>query len=160
MKCRRCGFNPWVGKIPWRRKSQPTPVFLGLPWVGKIPWRRERLPNPIFWPGEFHGLYSPWGPKESDTTEQLSLSSILAWEIPWMEEPGRLQSTELQRVGHHNLVSKRQYHKRGSPICDPTKIHKATFKNPAWSTVSGRAGTSWFQRTHRKLQNDCTDGET
>ena len=27
-------------------------------------------------------------------------SSILAWEIPWMEEPGRLQSVELRRVGH------------------------------------------------------------
>ena len=26
------------------------------PWVGKIPWRRERLPTPVFWPGEFHGL--------------------------------------------------------------------------------------------------------
>ena len=39
------------------------------PWVGKIPWRRERLPTPVFWPREFHGLYSPWGRKESDTTE-------------------------------------------------------------------------------------------
>jgi len=29
---------------------------------------------PVFWPGEFHGLYSPWGRKESDTTERLSLS--------------------------------------------------------------------------------------
>jgi len=28
------------------------------PWVGKIPWRRERLPTPVFWPGESHGLYS------------------------------------------------------------------------------------------------------
>ena len=27
-QCRRCGFDPWVGKIPWRRKWQPTPVFL------------------------------------------------------------------------------------------------------------------------------------
>jgi len=42
------------------------------PWVGKIPWRRERLSTPVFWPGEFHGLYRPWGCKESDTTEQLS----------------------------------------------------------------------------------------
>ena len=46
-------------------------------WVqslgGKIPWRRERLPTPVFWPGEFHGLYRPWGHKESDTTEQPSL---------------------------------------------------------------------------------------
>ena len=38
------------------------------------PWRRERLPTAVFWPGEFHGLYSPWGRKELDTTEQLSLS--------------------------------------------------------------------------------------
>ena len=30
-QCRRCkkhGFNPWVGKIPWRKAWQPTPVFL------------------------------------------------------------------------------------------------------------------------------------
>ena len=44
------------------------------PWVGKIPWRRERLPIPVFWPREFHGLYCPWGHKESDTTEQLLLT--------------------------------------------------------------------------------------
>ena len=44
------------------------------PWVGKIPWRRERLPTLVFWPGEFHGLYRPWGHEESDTTERLSLS--------------------------------------------------------------------------------------
>ena len=40
-------------------------------WAGKIPWRRERLPTPVFWPGEFHGLYGPRGPKESDMTERL-----------------------------------------------------------------------------------------
>jgi len=27
-QCRRCGLDPWVGKVPWRRKWQPTPVFL------------------------------------------------------------------------------------------------------------------------------------
>jgi len=46
-------FDPWVGKIPWRRKWQPTPVFL---------------------PGKSHGQrtlvgYSSWGCKELDTTE-------------------------------------------------------------------------------------------
>ena len=51
----RPGFNPWVGKIPWRRKCQPTPVLL---------------------PGKSHGWrslvgYSPWGHKESDTTERF-----------------------------------------------------------------------------------------
>ena len=29
-------------------------------------------PTPIFWPGEFHGLYSPWGHKKLDTTKRLS----------------------------------------------------------------------------------------
>ena len=48
---KRHSFDPWVGKIPWRRKWQPTPIFL---------------------PGR----------------------------IPWTEEPGGLQSMELQRVRH------------------------------------------------------------
>ena len=30
------------------------------PRVGKIPWRRERQSTPVFWPGEFHGLYILW----------------------------------------------------------------------------------------------------
>jgi len=37
----------------------------------------ERLPIPVFWPGEFHGLYSQWGRKELDTTEQLSLQILV-----------------------------------------------------------------------------------
>ena len=37
LECGRPGFNPWVGKMPWRRKWQPTPVFL----PGKIPWTEE-----------------------------------------------------------------------------------------------------------------------
>ena len=41
---------------------------------GRIPWRKERLPTPVFWPGEFYGPYSPWGRRELDTTQQLSLS--------------------------------------------------------------------------------------
>ena len=53
----RCGFAPWVVKMPWRRAWQPAPVFS---------------------PGESHGQrslagHSPWGCKESDTTEQLTL---------------------------------------------------------------------------------------
>ena len=75
--------------------------------LGSIPGleRRERLPTPVFWPGEFHGLYSPQGHKESDTTERLSLffySSILAWKIPWTEESGRLQS-----IGHKSRTQLR-----------------------------------------------------
>ena len=44
------------------------------PWVGKIPWGRKWQPTSVFFPGEFYGRwsladYSPWGLKESDTTE-------------------------------------------------------------------------------------------
>ena len=54
---------------------------LGLiPGLERFPWRRERLPTPVFWPGEVLGLYSPWGQKESDITERLSLSlSPYSW---------------------------------------------------------------------------------
>ena len=55
-----------------QRVRQDCAKDLGLVyWVGKIPWRREKLPTPVFWPGEFHGLYNPWGHNESDTTEWL-----------------------------------------------------------------------------------------
>ena len=46
MQCGRPGFDPWVGKIPWRRAWQPTSVFL----PGESPWTEE--------PG---GLHSPQG---------------------------------------------------------------------------------------------------
>ena len=51
------------------------------PLVGKIPWRREWIPTPVFLPGEFReqrslASYSPWSCIESDTTERLTLSSF------------------------------------------------------------------------------------
>ena len=49
-------FNPWVGKIPWRRKWQPIPVFLPRKFHGQRSWRAAVC-----------GVA-----KESDTTEQLS----------------------------------------------------------------------------------------
>ena len=58
LQVRRPGFDPWVGAIPWRRKWQPTPIFL---------------------PGEFHRQrslvgYSSRGHKGSHTTEQLTFN--------------------------------------------------------------------------------------
>ena len=48
----------WAFLVPQLVNNLPTMWETG---VGKIPWRRERLPTPVFWPGEFHGLYRPWG---------------------------------------------------------------------------------------------------
>ena len=52
------------------------------PWVGKILWRRAWKPIPVFLPRESHGQrrligYSPWGRKESDTTEATKHSTLL-----------------------------------------------------------------------------------
>jgi len=63
-----------------------NPPAMRETWVGKIPWRKKWLPTPVFWPREFHGQYSLWGHKESDMTEQLSLSvegwpSGSQWEV-------------------------------------------------------------------------------
>ena len=46
--------------------------LVSVPGLGRSPG--EGNGYPVFWPGEFHGLYSPWGHKELDTTEWLSLS--------------------------------------------------------------------------------------
>ena len=51
------------------------------PWVGKILWKRKWQPTPGFWPGEFQGQrslagYNPWSCKESNMTEGLTLSHL------------------------------------------------------------------------------------
>ena len=64
-------------KITQLVKNLPTMPTMRETWVQTLgwedPWRKKRLPTPVFWPGELHGLYSPWCHKESDRTEQLSL---------------------------------------------------------------------------------------
>ena len=58
------------------------------PWVEKIPWKREWLATPVLWPGELHELF-PWGGKESDITEQLSLSlHTKCWDKPELSAVG------------------------------------------------------------------------
>ena len=58
-----------------------NPPAMRETWVQSLGWedplRRERLPTPVFWPGEFCGLYSLYGRKETDMTQQLSLSLFL-----------------------------------------------------------------------------------
>ena len=53
LQCRRHEFNPWVGKIPWKRERQPIPVFLPRKLQGQ-----KSLAD-----------YSPKGQKRSDMTE-------------------------------------------------------------------------------------------
>ena len=85
-----------------------------------LSWRRRWHPIPVLLPGKSHGWRSlvgcsPWGRKESDTTERLHFtshfhalekemathSSVLAWRIPGAGEPGGLPSMGSHRVGHY-----------------------------------------------------------
>ena len=60
-------------------------------WVPSLGWEdplKGKATHSVFWPGEFHGLYNPWGHKELDMTEQLSLhfTSVLTLDhclFPW-----------------------------------------------------------------------------
>ena len=77
----------WHSLVAWLVKNCLQCGRPGLdPWVGKIPWKRERLPTPVFWPGEFHGLYSPWGHKESDTMSDFHFTSLQPKQWVWENE--------------------------------------------------------------------------
>ena len=99
----------------WQR-THASHFLLG----SKVPRRRQWQPTPVLLPGKSHGRRSlvgcsPWGHEESDMTERLHFhfslscigegngnhSSVLAWRIPGMGEPGGLPSMGSHRVGHN-----------------------------------------------------------
>ena len=77
-RCKRCGFNPWAGKIPWRRAQQPTSVFL---------------------PGEFHGQRSLVG---------YSALGQKSWApLKWLSTHAQGQHCDFSRKyrwDHHNVA--------------------------------------------------------
>ena len=100
-------------------QSFPTPIFYPaltlIMWMVSWWWRRQWHPTPVLLPGKSHGWRSlegcsPWGRWRSDMTERLHFhalekemathSSVLAWRIPGMGEPGGLPSMGSHRVGH------------------------------------------------------------
>ena len=81
----RLGRSPgeWLGYLlQYSWASLVAQLVKNLPalwesWVQPLGWEdpleKGKATTPVFWPEEFHGLYSPWGHKESDMTERLSL---------------------------------------------------------------------------------------
>ena len=108
LQCERPGFDPWVGKIPWRRKWQPTPVLLprkshgrrslvsmgsqrvGHDWATSLSWTSlvaqmvKHLST--MWETRVRSL----GQEDPLEKEMAIHSSTIAWKIPSTEEPGRL----------------------------------------------------------------------
>ena len=151
-RCRRCGFDPWVRKIPWNRKWQHTQLFLpgkshgqracratvhGVPksqtrlsdraythrssqqysayFVGEsngTPLQHSCLENPMdrgAWQAAVHGVTNNRTRLSNFTftfhfhaleKKMATHSSVLAWRIPGMGQPGGLPSMGSHRVGH------------------------------------------------------------
>ena len=115
-----------AGKIFSCNAGNPS----SIPWSERIPWKRDRLCTPVFlgFPGGSDGKESAatrktWvrslGQEDPLEKEMATHSSVLAWRIPWTEEPGGLQSVGSQRVGH-NLATKQKQEARivqRVPLC-------------------------------------------
>ena len=119
-----------ISSVQWLTTELPYPMdcsMPGLPALSPAPrvysnscplQRQQWQPTPVLLPGKSHGRRSlvgcsPWGRKESDTDdfaftfyfhalekEMATHSSVLAWRIPGMGEPGGLPSMRLHRVRH------------------------------------------------------------
>ena len=115
LQCRRPGLDPWVGKIPWRGKWQPTPVCL---------------------PGESHGWrslvdYSPWSSRKSVTTERLHFQQRIT---DFLGLPGGpvVKTLYLHRRGRgfhpaHSRASKTNFHSRLSGVTSSTPLFFLSF---------------------------------
>ena len=122
-QCRRHGFYLWVGRIPWRRKWQPPPVFL---------------------PGKSHRERSlvgcgPWGRKESDTTEHAHTSFSLKITsytratctqeaCTWAADPGcSAVGCHCQSFNSAGTLSPLQHHSHHCPVpvfCAAQEFHR------------------------------------
>ena len=90
------GWNEWTG--PPKSLLQSLCVFWeepSVPWTSLVAQTVKRLP--IMWKTRVQSL----GWEDLLEKEMATHSSILAWKIPWMEEPGRLQFIGLQKVGYN-----------------------------------------------------------
>ena len=96
------------------------------PWVGKIPWRRERLHIPVFWPGEFHGLYTDkmslksrqafliiltdnvyWVCRDNNLDLNLYFFSFFFFLDNWSAKAKRRNTTGTGRMRHLKIVYRR-----------------------------------------------------
>ena len=101
-----------------------------------MPWRRKWQPTPVLLPGKFHGLrslvgYSPWGRKESDTTEQLHFGWLWRSKLPCYKLP--MEKTFLQGTADSQKRTEvlRKTGWQGSEFC------QQPYKTGSWSLPVG-----------------------
>ena len=151
LQCRRPGFDPWVGKIPWRKKWQSTPVLL---------------------PGKSHGQrslvgYSPWRCKELDTTERLHfhlnfytkttyvfcrkrewLSCVWLFVTPWIHSPWNFPG-QTTGVGSLSLGEG-----NGTPLqycCLENPMDGGAWKAAVHGVAQSQTRLKWLSRSSSSL---------
>ena len=148
LQCRRAGFNPWVEKITWRRKWQPTPVLLpgkSHGWRSLVQATFHGVAKSRAWlsdftfpggsdgeepacnVGELGSIPGLGGSHEEGNGYPCHCSchcSIPAWRIPWTEEPGRLESIGLQRVRRLKRLSMHTHVLKPAKIFDSVTSEK------------------------------------
>ena len=151
-------LNTSLPQARYKSKYQMEIFFMELSLI----WRRQWHPTPILLPGKSYGQRSlvgcsPWGRWGSDTTERLHFnfhfhalekemathSSVLAWRIPGVGEPGGLPSMGWHRVGHDwsNLAA--------SLICILVISYIFTSRNGVFPVISVNKGC----HSHQPLQS-------
>ena len=94
-KCRRCRFDPWVRKIPWRRKWQPIPTFL----PGE-PHRQRSLPG--YSPWGFKGVGQDLATKQQQVSPQRYLNVLMTqWLASYRASGLRRTKVEITESGSH-----------------------------------------------------------
>ena len=125
-QCRRLGFDPWVRKIPWRRKQQPTPVF----WPGKSHGQRRSLAGHI-----------PWGHRVGHdlVTKLQNLIRLWATELNWMHHP----ETYLPSATQNFCLSASQ---RKCGYSGADSLHLGGAQTERCFVRAGNMAVNWFLR--------------
>ena len=141
----QCRFDPWVGKIPWRRKWQLTPVFL----LGKS-HRQRRLAG-----------YSPWGCKESNTAERLTHTRHYAQCFEFISDlkaPNHCGVAQWYRI-HLQMQEMQEMWVRSLGWEDPLEeeihsTHSSIFASEIpWTEEIGRLQSMALQKSQRWLSD-------
>ena len=119
-----------------------------IPGLGRCSWERNGYHTPVFWPGEFHGLYSPWGCKELDTNEQLSLST-------WVRVTPNLHVSTILVAELHAVLWNSAVVNRSLLFTRPPSCHQNVAMGPSRVTWG-----MWSIPPVRQWVGECPEGKT
>ena len=136
---KRLEFDPWVGKIPWKRAWQPTPVFLPRESHGQNPCSHVT-------PG-----YSPWGNKELDTTEHACIPGLWREHRVWMSCP--LEQSD-DTVPHADMEHRCGVMRVWLSVVHPLPSdHQWPKSLPIWRLDMNQKNRPHFRKTHQTMKN-------